>query len=552
MLPQGLALSIIARFEHAERIRGTWEAHWEEVARRVIPRYSHSFNQGMTLPTPGAKRNEELYDATASLALPKFAAAMESMLTPRNSRWHGLRPLDSVLRRNRSARLYFEQTTDALFRYRYAPRAGYASQQYEVYLALGAFGTGSMFVDQLDKRYGGGLRYRALHLSEIYFLTSHQGIIDTAMRKFPLTARQAMQRYPEGLPQEIQDAAHNDKNTDKEFWFLHCVKPREEAEGFDPERLDVKGMPYAAITVSMTGQAVIKEGGFRVFPYPISRYVLGPGETYGRSPAMMALPAIKTLNEEKKTMLKQGHRVVDPMLLVHDDGVLDDLSGRPGTVVSGGVSAEGRLLVHPLPTGNLAVGKDMMQDERAVINDAFLVSLFQILVETPQMTATEVLERAREKGALLSPTMGRQQSEFLGPLIERELDVLSQQNLLPPMPAIVQEALGEFEIVYESPLSRAQRAEQATGLLQIVNWMREGIAVTGDSSPMDWIDWDTAVPELADISAVPTRWIRDSDQVAQIRQARAQQAQAQQMIDAAPAAAGIVKAVSGNASRGNA
>ncbi len=545
-LPNDLALSIISRFERAERDRGTWESHWEEIAKRVLPRYSQSFASGTATATHGAKKTDEMYDATAALALPKFAAAMESMLTPRGSRWHGLRPLDGILRRNRSARIYFDQATDALFRYRYSPRAGYASQQHEIYIALGAFGTGAMFVDQLDKRYGGGLRYRALHLSEIYFLENHQGIIDTALRKFPLTARQAIQRYGEdSLPNEIVDTVKDGKNDEKEFWFIHCVKPREEAEGFDPERLDVRGMAYASFTVSVAHKTMVREGGFNTFPYPISRYVVGPGETYGRSPAMMALPAIKVLNEEKKTVLKQGHRVVDPVLLTHDDGVLDGFSMRPGTLNPGGVTADGRPLVHALPTGNLSLAKEMMQDEQLVINDAFLVTLFQILVQTPQMTATEVLERAREKGALLSPTMGRQQSEFLGPLIERELDVLSQQDLLPPMPGIVQQALGEFEIVYESPLSRAQRAEQATGLLQIVNWMREGIAVTNDPSPMDWIDWDMAVPELADISAVPARWIHDPETVTQIRKSRAEQAQAQQMVDAAPAAAGVMKAMNG-------
>ena len=40
----------------------------------------------------------------------------------------------------------------------------------------------------------------------------------------------------------------------------------------------------------------------------------------------------------------------------------------------------------------------------------------------PQMTATEVIERTNEKGILLAPTIGRQQSEYLGPMIERELD----------------------------------------------------------------------------------------------------------------------------------
>lgn len=43
-----------------------------------------------------------------------------------------------------------------------------------------------------------------------------------------------------------------------------------------------------------------------------------------------------------------------------------------------------------------------------------LVTLFQILTETPQMTAAEVVERTNEKGILLAPTVGRQQSEYLG------------------------------------------------------------------------------------------------------------------------------------------
>ena len=60
----------------------------------------------------------------------------------------------------------------------------------------------------------------------------------------------------------------------------------------------------------------------------------------------------------------------------------------------------------------------------------------QILQDNPRMTATEVIERTREKGILLAPTVGRQQSEYLGPLVDREIDVLVEQGLLPPMPDV--------------------------------------------------------------------------------------------------------------------
>jgi hypothetical protein len=84
---------------------------------------------------------------------------------------------------------------------------------------------------------------------------------------------------------------------------------------------------------------------------------------------------------------------------------------------------DGKPLVNTLPTGELQITKEMMDEEAPLINDAFLVSLFQILTETPQMTATEVIERTNEKGILIAPSMGRQGSEYLGVMIPRELDL---------------------------------------------------------------------------------------------------------------------------------
>ena len=147
---------------------------------------------------------------------------------------------------------------------------------------------------------------------------------------------------------------------------------------------------------------------------------------------MIVLPDIKMLNEMSKTVIRAAHKTVDPPLLLHDDGVLGlSRGGRPnldpGALNVGGIDDQGRPKVLPLQTGARPdLGLELMEQRRKVINDAFLVTLFQILVEGPAMTATEVLERAKEKGALLAPTMGRQQSEALGPMIERELDILAR------------------------------------------------------------------------------------------------------------------------------
>ena len=530
---------IIQRYNKLKGERGTWERHWEEIAERVLPRYASRFASPQTIITRGEKKTEKMFDSTAALGLERFAAAMESMLTPRSGKWHRLNTSNPVLNKDRETSLWFEQATNILFRQRYAPQANYASQQHEVYMGLGAFGTGSLFIDARDK---GGLRYASINLAEMIFATNHQGIIDTSYRKFVQTARQMMQRLETGRYKQVPEAVRKaaEKEPDKEFEIIHCVMPREEV---NKSKADFRGMEFASYYVTATDEMELSEGGYNSFPYAISRYVTAPGETYGRSPAMLALPSIKVLNEQKKTMLKQGHRVVDPVLLAHDDGVLDTFSLKPGSVNAGGVNAAGQRLVHELPTGNLAAGQELMDMERSVINDAFLVTLFQILVDTPVMTATEVLERAREKGALLSPTMGRQQSEMLGPMIERELELLMKQGLLPPLPQMLIDADGEFDITYDSPLSRSQRAEEAAGWLRTFESAGAFANLTGDPSSLDHFDTDVIIPALSEINAVPPSWMRSAEAIEGIREGRAQQQQTQQMIDAAPAAAGIMKAV---------
>lgn len=543
-----IAEQVIRDYQRRAGNRGTFESHWNEIAQRIWPNYSNTFTSSAygsppfgtsASQTPGSKRTQELYDSTAAIALNRFGAILDSLLTPRNQTWHRLMASDPHLNKDRRVRLWFEEVNRILFDYRYSVKANFASQNQQNYKSLGSFGTGCVFADELSSE--PGLRYRAIHLGEIFFSENHQGIIDTAERFFPLTARQAIQKWGKSgmLPDGITSAVGN--NPDREFQFIHCVKPRQD---LDPTRKDYKGMAYASYYVSMEGRTLIEEGGYSTFPYAISRYEQVTGEVYGRSPAMDVLPAIKTLNEEKKTMLKQGHRTVDPVLLAHDDGILDSFSLKPGAINAGGVTADGRPLVHALPVGNLAVGKELMDDERVTINDAFLVNLFQVLTENPQMTATEVLERSKEKGILLAPTIGRQQSEYLGPLVEREIDLLVRQRLLPPMPPLLAEAHGDYKVVYDSPLSRAQRAEEASGLMRTVETALNIVNVTQNPEPLDFFDWDIIIPEVSEIQGVPARWMKDKNTVAQIREDRAKQGEQQAMIQAAPGAAAMIKATS--------
>ena len=532
---------------HIYRTQG-FAGQWEEVAELMAPNYRNTFVFG-NYNTPGQKKTDRQIDATAMMANERFAAICNSLLTPRNQIYQRLRAggLDSdYIMKDRDTRLWFEQATKALFYYRYLPEANFSSQNMANFLQLGAFGNMGMFTDRYDDPTMKGLRYSSLPLGEVFIILNHQNKVCGFIRWYRLTAYQAEGKWPGQLPPSLQGAC--EKKSEQLFDFLQWVHERDD---YDPQRLDAKGKRYRSVDISMDGKCLMYkrgddiEGGYYSFPLAFSRYSQGPQENYGRGWAMMVLPAIKTLNEEKTVFLKQGHRAIDPVLLTGDDGLVG-MSLRPGAMNPGGVNSSGQPLVHVLPTGDIHLTKEMMEEERNLINDAALVTLFQILVKTPQMSATEVIERANEKGILLAPTLGRQQDEYLGNMTPRELDLLQRQRLLGPMPPRLKEAVragkGSFHIVYDNPLSRLAQAQKGAGFLRTIEAVKGIMAVYPDPALLDPFNFNTAIPALADQNATPESWMADKQQMAKKAQDRAKQAQAKQASDALPNQAAMVKA----------
>lgn len=537
----------LREFSEMQVWRNTFAAHWEEIAELIDPVSRNTFQYG-NWNFPGQKKTDRQVDATAMMGLQRFSAILDSLLTPRNQIWHGLAPEDEDLIDNREIKMWFEQVTRIMFRYRYQPIANFSSQNAMQFMQLGAYGTAGMFIDQAVDYQGNPLRamrYKQVPLGELFLRENHQGLIDGFIRWYRLTATQAWRKFKDTgrFPEALKPALES--NSQQPFDFLHVVKPRSDYDR--TAILTPQGKPFASYHISMVGEKLLGEGGYYTFPLAASRYTQTAGEVYGRSPAMSVLPSIKTLNTEKRTFLKQGHRAGDPVILTADDGLIDTVNVRPGAFNKGGISADGKKLVDILPVGNINITKEMMDDERSLINDAFLVSLFQILTESPQMTATEVIERVNEKGILIAPTVGRQDSEYIGPMNVRELDLLYRLNTLPPPPPVLRQRLrgwpSGFTTVSTNPLSRAARAQEASGFmrtLEVANQVSQ--ALGGDPSVYDPFAFERAIPGIADIQGSPLKWMATPDEIKSKQKGRAQEAARQQAIQAAPAAAAMLKA----------
>lgn len=541
---------IVRLYNEAKNLRNPHENDWRKAAAYCLPSHYASWQTEGPLMSPnnGANRTT-IFDSTGLRSLPKYVAILERLATPPGQRWHALRPSDPTLRTKPRVRRYFDELSHLLFSKRYDPKARFRIATNEMYMNMGVYGNGPLFIG--ERKRGvlnpvAGIKYVACPLRDVFILVDDDGEVVIVFRRFWLNVRQFRAKFGSDtqMPKEMAaEAAKPSPSESSYFEIIHYVAVKDEAE-YDPQALDFRRMPVCAHYLCVKSKEFIgKESGYTSIPYKVPRTSTVAGDAYGYSPAVQALASLGGANAIKKVNLKQGNKAVDPVLLAADDNAMNGtVDLRPGAVNYGGIDRSGRPTIQPLKTGDFRVAEALLADERADVEDSFFVTLFQILTDTPEMTATEVVERVAEKAALLSPTMGRLQSEFLGPSIEREIDVFSEMGILPEMPPELVEAQGEYEVQYTSPMAKAMYMEEVSGFTRSVEMTLNVVNATQDPSHLDHYDFDVALPEIADHLAVPTRWMADVKKVQAKREGRQAQQEQQQVVENAPALASVATA----------
>ena len=159
-----------------------------------------------------------------------------------------------------------------------------------------------------------------------------------------------------------------------------------------------------------------------------------------------------------------------------------------------------------------------MDGVRARIRERFFIDQLQ-LQQGPQMSATEVLQRTEEKLRLMGPMLGRLQTELLGPMIDRVFSLLLRQGKFPEVPEVLKGM--KIKIEYESPIARAQKQLEASGILRTFDIMSSMIQV--DPTIMDGFDGDAAFKHIGmDLHGINPKLYRSQDDIDAIREQRAE------------------------------
>jgi hypothetical protein len=494
--------------------RETWEDHWQEILDYVMPRKAD-----VTLVrSKGEKRTEVLFDSTAITANTLLSASLQGTLTSPSLPWFSIKLRDKGLNEQRDAQLWLEDTARRM--YDAFNDANFNTEVHEMYLDLTSIGTGCLFVEEDSKGFDeGGIHFKTLHINEYYIQENVNGYVDTVYRKYKMTARQAFQEFgEENLGEKILEAVK--QKPEKEFVFIHAVEPSE-----DYKRATGKvatKLKYHSCHVCEADQMVVRTGGYNEFPYLVPRWAKATGEIYGRSPSYNALPDIKTLNKAVEIGLKAWAKAIDPPLLVQDDGVI----GRVRTTPAGITVIRNDGAIKPLQIGSNWQITDLKETQlRTAIRQAYYSDQLQ-LQEGPQMTATEVQVRYELMQRLLGPTLGRFQSEFLNPLIDRIFGIMFRAGALLPPPENIQES--KLDIEYVGPLARSQRMEEANAIDRLYA-LAMNIAQV-NPNVMEIINHEEAVRMRAKLLGVPNSILVSREDLEEARQAQMEQQQMQQQI----------------------
>ena len=493
---------ILKRLDRLDSSKSQWSSHWQEILDYVMPRKAEvTVNY-----SKGAKRTEILYDSSAIHANTLLAASLQGTLTSASLPWFHLKVRNNDLNESREVQVWLEDCRNRM--YKTFNSSNFNTEVHEFYLDICSIGTACIEVEESD----GDLNFRTLHISEYYIAENHKGQIDTLYRKFEYTARQAKQRWGDACGSKVDDALKNDP--DKKLTFVHCVMPSSDYTMKKQSKL-----PFVSIYICKDDKTVVSEGGYNEMPYLVTRWSKASGEEYGRSPAYNALPDIKTLNKAVELGLKAWAKAIDPPLLVEDDGVIGRVVTKPAGITV--VRRDGA--IKPLNSGARFDVSDMKESElRGSIKQAFFSDQLE-LQQGPQMTATEVQVRYELMQRLLGPTLGRFQTEFLNPLIERTFAIMQRNEKFAPAPGAL-DGVG-IDIEYVGPLARSQRMEEATA----VERLYEMAANLAQIAPevMDNIDHDMAIRSRAELLGVPKNIMRDPKQIQEKRKAEAAQQQEQ-------------------------
>lgn len=499
--PSPPAVEALARLDALQGARETWLPLWRELAQQIMPR------RGFVFGSPAAA-DEAVFDSTPAHSLELLASALGGLLTNPALPWFDLR-LGRGAPDTPELREYLAHCRERMLGIFNTEATGFQACVHEVYLDLCLFGSAVLHVEA-DR--DSLVRFNCRPLAEVLLAEDARGVVDTVIRCFALPARQVREQWPATCPPEVLRLAAD--SPDAQVDLVHAVFPRLRR---DPSSPAARNFPFCSVFLERTSGALLEESGYLEMPFMCPRWAKAAGEAYGRGPGLTALSDVRVLNAMSRTALLAAEKMSDPPLMVPDDGFLGPVRSGPGGLSYYRAGSQDRIEALPVRV-DLAAIEAMIERRRQSIRRIFLAD--QLAPGPSGSTATEALIRQSEKMRILGPVLGRMQTEFLAPLVERVFNLLLREGELPPWPDNLPQ--GSLRVDYVTPVSQAQRQLEAENLGQAVRYLGPLLNQGDPFHILDNFNPDAMARHAATLFNLPGEFLRPEEQVLHLRAGRSE------------------------------
>ncbi len=525
-MTQNIAQSVIQEWQREEAESGNTMSLYQQVADHFIQRESSITSQ----KTSGEDKSLPIIDPAGRIAFQKMCAGLSTIIFPPGKYFCQLAP-ESNDDFNGESIAYLNKATEILHTELFKPACNFILEINETLTSWTGFGTGCIYSEWNPDLLM--LNFRDWDVANFRFGVDARGFPNRILIRWQYTAQQAVQLFgPDAGPQVIAASEDNARSQEK-FWFIWRVRPRPKRNTQYQDRLNYA---FEEVCINETEKVMVKEGGYRDFPYHICRWLTTSAERWGYGQGVYALSADKELQQQKRAfnLCADLHNNPPRQTLSTFDGTPKVHPGANNIVNEmDSVRALDRSL-----QGDFPVTKDTLEMVKQDLRNIFLDKVFAPLDELTgdRRTRLEIAERIKAGYQQVILPATRFYNECLTPCVERCVMLLLRNYRLPPPPP----GLKGFKIEYLGRLALALKEQHADALQRYVEFatLMEQVA---PHFTVDTINLDRAGRNMATTFGVAESDLNTPEERDALRQKRQQDEQQMKLMMAAQAAGKAIK-----------
>lgn len=516
--------------------RKPFESDWKQVADYVDPFAGRFLMQGTTTNTQKLPSRSKIINSAATKALRTMDSGFMGGHTSKSRAWFRLSVSDTKMMDQQGVREWLDQETQAIRDM--LARSNFYTALPELYRQRHLFGIASMLVDEDEEDV---VRFYPRSIGTYALGYDNRGRNDAIWYSFRWTANQIKAKWgDENLPQKVRTALAGTGNAgDTKFTIETLIEKNPDAGEGASLRADKR--PYRQVYWidgnDNEKHGCLDIGGYYQYPALAVRWVASGTEIYGPSPSLDALGDIKQLQYLEGEKLRMIDLTSRPPMALPESLRHKGASLNPGSkvyVLPDQLQAKAEAIYTPDPRGLLQVQAEIDKVKER-IEQAYFADLFRMLdyLDDRERTAYEISERKEEKVAMLGPALESLTDDLLDPCIELLFDIRTRRGLVADPPPALQGI--PVKIEYTSVLAQAQKAHETGTVERVLGIVGQLAEAKQDPSVWDKIDIDTTIEIVHDAQGAPARMLVSDEDVAGIREGRAQAQKQAQAAAMAPA-----------------